>query len=302
MNFNKFINNDLDALTGIGSHAKLIKQLGMSSSIQKDLAALTGIGSHAKLIKRLGMSSAIQKDLQALTGIGAHAKLVRELTATLVSDYEDPIKGMSESFKAINSLQSQALEFKSFENKLVVNTNNTVTLNTMTLNYDEINEIANGITERTLAHQSQQFEKIITLFITEIQALKNPSVKSVMFQIFYPIIIVLITCILTPVADYYIKQSLTTEDRVIKKSIINNVVKKTKNIELLEPYRLVSTKVLNVRFTPKSKSLLIGKLYLGYVVLLVEKQKDWSLVVWTDSESGLGIQGWVYSRHLKKFK
>lgn len=39
----------------------------------------------------------------------------------------------------------------------------------------------------------------------------------------------------------------------------------------------------------------------GKAVKLVKKDKDFALVLWTDKESGVEIQGWVFARYLAKF-
>ena len=46
----------------------------------------------------------------------------------------------------------------------------------------------------------------------------------------------------------------------------------------------------------------LARLSFGKAVRLLEKEKDFSLVLWTDKESGAEIQGWVFSRYLGKFK
>ena len=301
MGISSTLQDSLSSMTGAKSHAELVKSLGISSTFQKSMDLLTGTNTHVEMIKSLGISSTFQKSLDSLAGESTYATMLKGLTKNLATSYLDPTKAVSESFKAIKSIQSEVLLYKDLGYKLVVNSDNSVTLGTTTTSYEEIKQIANELTEKTLAQQPQQFENVIATFLAEIQALKSPSQRNIIFQIFYPILIALIFCFLNPVADFYIKQELNKEDRVIKKSILKNVIKKLENITLLESYRLVTTKVLNVRYNPKAQSLLVGKFYLGHVVLLIEKRKDWSLVVWTDPESGVADKGWVFSRYLGRF-
>ena len=57
-----------------------------------------------------------------------------------------------------------------------------------------------------------------------------------------------------------------------------------------------------VRKNPKAQSPVIAKFELGQTVLLIEKDKNgFSLVEWKDSESGVEIRGWVFTRYLAKF-
>ncbi|OGA15721.1 MAG: hypothetical protein A3H32_04845 [Betaproteobacteria bacterium RIFCSPLOWO2_02_FULL_63_19] len=71
--------------------------------------------------------------------------------------------------------------------------------------------------------------------------------------------------------------------------------------ELLVEYRYIAAKVLIVRRNPRALSPEVGRLTFGKVVKLVRKDKDSTLVLWTDKESGAEIQGWVFSRYLGNF-
>lgn len=67
-------------------------------------------------------------------------------------------------------------------------------------------------------------------------------------------------------------------------------------------YRLVSADILNVRLKPSNKATVLGKLYFGQVVMLVEKNRDWVLISWSDEDKGLALQGWVFSRYVEKLE
>ena len=86
------------------------------------------------------------------------------------------------------------------------------------------------------------------------------------------------------------------------KFIENEIPKRIDQKSILENLRFVTTDVLNVRGRNYQKSDLIGKLYFGDVVRIVRKKKNWTLVKFEDKENELEIQGWVFSRYLKKFR
>lgn len=71
--------------------------------------------------------------------------------------------------------------------------------------------------------------------------------------------------------------------------------------EMLTEYRFVSARMLIVRQNPKARSPELGQLTFGKTVKLLKQEKDFALVYWTDRESGAEIQGWVFSRYLKRF-
>ena len=69
----------------------------------------------------------------------------------------------------------------------------------------------------------------------------------------------------------------------------------------LKDYRLVTAKVLFVRKSNYQRSELIGQLYIGGIVKVIQKKKDWTLIKWEDNDKDLMIKGWVFSRYLKTF-
>lgn len=64
--------------------------------------------------------------------------------------------------------------------------------------------------------------------------------------------------------------------------------------------RYVSTDVLRVRAKNAKKTRLIGKLYLGQIVEVLDRRKNWSHVIWRNEANGLAIEGWVFSRYLRR--
>jgi Bacterial SH3 domain len=86
-----------------------------------------------------------------------------------------------------------------------------------------------------------------------------------------------------------------------KKSIQDNTQAAVGSVEILAEFRYVSAKTLSVRQNPKARSPEVSRLSFGMAVRLLKKDKDFALVIWTDKESGVEIQGWVFSRYLGKF-
>jgi len=80
------------------------------------------------------------------------------------------------------------------------------------------------------------------------------------------------------------------------------VVSQVQPSETLAAFRYVSADILNVRQINKNNSKLIGYLYFAQVVVVLEKQKNWTRVKWVDETGENSIEGWVFSRYLKKFK
>ena len=75
------------------------------------------------------------------------------------------------------------------------------------------------------------------------------------------------------------------------------------NYQTNEQLRIVIVKTtLNVRMKPNKNSLVIGKLYPYAGVLVEDKAKKWTKVLYHPKDSDCEISGWVTSKYLKKIK
>ena len=88
---------------------------------------------------------------------------------------------------------------------------------------------------------------------------------------------------------------------IVHKPVTVIIKKATRQgLQLPSEYRFVIAKVLNVRERPKRHSDIRGKLFAGDLVMIKKKKKNWSLVEYSNEESGIKIQGWVFTRYLRK--
>ncbi|OAA84684.1 SH3 domain-containing protein [Clostridium ljungdahlii] len=77
-------------------------------------------------------------------------------------------------------------------------------------------------------------------------------------------------------------------DKSIKKAILND-------------YRFVSVNVINVRRNNTEKSPVIYQLHIGQVVNVINKNKNWTLIEYTNDENTINIKGWVNTRYISRF-
>ena len=80
------------------------------------------------------------------------------------------------------------------------------------------------------------------------------------------------------------------------------IIKKAERqgFRLPSEYRIVTARILNVRERPKRHSDIRGKLLAGDLVLIQKKKKNWSLVEYSNEDTRVKIQGWVFTRYLRK--
>ncbi|MER0399009.1 SH3 domain-containing protein [Vibrio vulnificus] len=166
----------------------------------------------------------------------------------------------------------------------------------------EVNEISSEILTTTAVIEAENLESLLNNILQEVKALKEPKLQQLIVSYIFPIIIMILGLLLAPVADYHIKGYLQSDNRTRNKVINEQVVSLVTEREQLNSLRFVSTDTLNVRAEASIKSSVLGYFHYGYVVTIIRKEKNWSLVEWVDQESELRVSGWVHTRYLKRFK
>ena len=88
---------------------------------------------------------------------------------------------------------------------------------------------------------------------------------------------------------------------IVYKPVIT-IIKKAERqgLHLPSEYRIVTSRRLNVRERPKRHSDIRGTLLAGDLVVMKKKKKNWSLVEYSNEETRVKIQGWVFTRYLRK--
>jgi uncharacterized protein YeeX (DUF496 family) len=306
-----------------------MKALQLQDPLKEYREAMKAIQLHDPMkeireaMKGLQLQDPLKEYREAMKAIQLHDPM-KEVREAMALQLQNPLKEYREAMKATQSAmreitdgfkalglenilrtisqQEWPLAHAAVDGGITVNADNTVTLDSTTLSCAEIQQIANEIADRSFNRSFKQIEDVVATLVAEIRALKNPPLEKFLSLLIYPIVVALIFSIVNPITDYYIKESLSAEKREVAKKIRKHVLASTNDIAALESYRLVSRKYLDVRANPSATSPSLGRLQFGQVVMLIEKRKDWSLVAWSDDETKVAIQGWVFSRYLGKFQ
>ncbi|MBZ9688255.1 SH3 domain-containing protein [Clostridium estertheticum] len=86
---------------------------------------------------------------------------------------------------------------------------------------------------------------------------------------------------------------------VIKESYIN--LSQDSNVKMaLNEYRFVKADCLNVRISNSTNSRIIYNLKFGQSVRVLNKDRNWTLIEYTDDEN-ICVKGWVFTRYLSTF-
>ena len=79
------------------------------------------------------------------------------------------------------------------------------------------------------------------------------------------------------------------------------IAKEAGSLTLFAEHRFVSVNTLVVRSGASARSPRLGELHFGQVIRVSDKEKDFTLVLWSNEDGSIQIRGWVYSRYLKSF-
>jgi len=130
----------------------------------------------------------------------------------------------------------------------------------------------------------------------------SPKIKILVSDLIYRLIVgYLITAFIIthPIESVNGLSSNTAKIEVLQE--VSQQVRKTILPEQLNQHRLVIVRELNVRSEPSLDSVIIGGLYFGMDVQIIQINVDWALVQWNEMD-GIIIKGWVNKRYLTKLK
>jgi len=152
------------------------------------------------------------------------------------------------------------------------------------------------------AHDAESVQQVVLVLVDAIQKTEQPFVQRALFQVLWPLILMLMGVILAPIADHYIKKRLSESPQESSKAVQTRAAQAVADLSQLTEYRYVSSQRLQVRENPRANSPAVATLQFGQAVRVVERGKDFTLVAWSSPDGSTHIRGWVYSRYLKKFK
>jgi len=178
--------------------------------------------------------------------------------------------------------------------KISVGSNGSISVSDEVIDAKTVNE---SIDE--LSNDYSSTEEFLEHFFKLLEKLSNGA-RIVVIYLVLPYFLAIIANLTTPVYEEWWKEYADFDHRSAKKEIIREA-NELYSPEELNNYRFVYASVLNVRKTASKNSDIVGELYLGKSVKILEKSKRWSFVEYQDSESGEIKKGWVFSRYLHKF-
>jgi len=144
-------------------------------------------------------------------------------------------------------------------------------------------------------------KEAVDQIIAAIEMQQHPAVRILLWLYFKKVLEWLIAGAIGAVMGHYAPNVLGQSPQAETKAVKEIARQAVGAPELLLEYRYVSAQTLIVRQNPRARSPELTRLEFGKPVKLVKKERDFALVIWSDNEAGIEIQGWVFARYLGKF-
>lgn len=164
-------------------------------------------------------------------------------------------------------------------------------------------DAAEQIVETATAEQT--LNATFVQIAVQIQAQPDESVQLVLWAYFKKIVEFIVNAVIQVVITYVLTQQMlaapTQSSPQTAKAVKVAARAAVGSADLLSEHRFVSAKSVKVRLNPNARSPKLAELRFGTAVKLLKRDRDFALVVWSDTESGAEIQGWVFARYLQKF-
>jgi len=154
--------------------------------------------------------------------------------------------------------------------------------------------VAIGIQE-----QIDNISHSVSILFDKAESLKNPLIT----QLIIVLVCGFFFAYFNPIAAHQVENYLNkSEKKQISKQNNKNANSLPIDRSVLNSFRQVDADKLHVRKQPSKSGEILGYLYFGQAVEIVEKKKNWTMVRWTDDNRGITIEGWTFTRYLKMFK
>lgn len=291
---------DTSAFKDIFSHGEAIKAApfttaGLSDTMKAafDIAAFGSVGNVMKSMERLSDSSLLASigyasdSLRKMTEAFSGSQHLQNLTVTAGLSgqaYQDMIRAYG-----MDTLADRLSAFD-WPDSITVNDDDSITVDESTISSIEVRKAITQVADAVTHQHQQKLEEQLAELIEQSKKQLSPALQIILI----PLIFILFSAFLNPAIEFVVQQYLPDETETQKDT--------TNQKPPLESFRLVKRKVLAVRANASAKARTLGQLHADHVVVVIEERDGWALVLWSDKDNGLSLQGWVLSKYLHEFQ
>jgi len=178
-----------------------------------------------------------------------------------------------------------------------VDSSGAISIGTESFTASEVSKELNALSqELSIARTFKEFFDRLFAYLVLI----GRPLAHILLAILVPYIVAIIANVTTPIYEDWWSEYFGKTKQEITESIREEALA-TYDIEQLRGHRFVVARSLRVRSGPSTNDEIIGKLNMGKVVRLLEKEKSWFLVEYYSEKEDRICKGWVFSRYLAKF-
>ncbi|WP_298848179.1 SH3 domain-containing protein [uncultured Salinicola sp.] len=278
-------------------HREMMEVLGDPLKEHREMIAALGdpLKEHREMMAAMG--NPLKDHREMIAAMADPLKEFRESIAAI----QNPFKNLSAAIASIDSLRLLKDVALDIGQNLSFEPDGQILFESKRLAISELQSLSYQVIHDSSVEPSGSLEESLNNLVDEIRAQRDPAIQKLLMWFICPLIIAVIVSFLNPVVDCRIKSYLSEDKRSLSKKIESKAAASVVD-RFLTDFRYVSADVLNVRYSASKKAETVGYLHFGYAVIVISREKNWTLIEWSDPDSEIRINGWVFSRYLAKFK
>ena len=305
----KGLRDSIKFLDPMKEYREALKHLDIMKGL-RDSMRYNPMKEYRKAIEHIHTMKGLQDSISSILPNSLKTALDATNLLKPFSNIHQQIKSLQDTINAksigrlVNSFQEMQKQtgIANFGAEPIINADGTLSISLDTVDLEKLHNAGTEVISHVENNESENIVEAIEKLIVEVKSLKEPLIQRMLIQLIFPLILTLVFAFFNPVADFYVKEHLNKAEKKqvsnhINKEVVNNIRAK----EVLRHLRYVKADVLCVRKDKSSCGKLIGYLYFGQVVEIKEKRKNWTRIKWVDETGEISIEGWVFTRYLKKF-
>ena len=164
----------------------------------------------------------------------------------------------------------------------------------------EIAHLLDGV--NTEISQALTLEDAFDQIVQAIKDTREPLHRQLLSAFFVAFFVAIVFAFINPVVDFYVKKWL---EGAPKQQATKQVKEAARNAvgdsRVLNDYRFVDAQTLTLKSAPKARAPVVAQLRFGQAVRVLEKNRDFTLVACRVEDGETELQGWVFSRYLRRF-
>ena len=273
------------------------------------------IAQSTQWIKTINFSNAISESFKFLRVTNPinclnDSILALQKTNILMTDLK---KNFQNNFSILSSLKKIEMSVDSvlkhynnipqYQNgEVEFHSDGTISLSEYSVTQVEITDLIGNIINEAFEKHDKKLNEVTDSILKEVKSIKESKKYTIINLIIFSIIFPIILQFLSPFINIYVDNFLFKNKKFFRKYISNQLITQIEDSKRLNYLRIITAKNIEVRSKASRKSEFIAYLKFGEIVFVINNIRDWSYIQKFNEDGDIIIQGWVFSRYLKKLK